>query len=188
MTAIKIRVGGAWVDSTKVANARIGGLWVPYGPSDPDPGNQSIFTGETPANIGEDGVALSQGVRFKSSHAGFVNAGRWWAGISPPTSAKCAIYRVSDQVQLGNATSGAMTALAWNNTTFTPRIPILANTDYMAVWWTANRYPYTAAYPWPRTLNDLTADAAFYVVAGDLAFPTNTTALNFFCDFVFTRT
>lgn len=33
MTAIKARIGGAWVDTTKTGKARIGGAWVDYGPA-----------------------------------------------------------------------------------------------------------------------------------------------------------
>lgn len=33
MTAAKIRVGGAWVDSTKVGKVRIGGAWVDFAPA-----------------------------------------------------------------------------------------------------------------------------------------------------------
>lgn len=188
MTAIKTRQGGAWVDTSETAKVRIGGVWVDYGPSDPDPGDQTIFGSETPTNTAEDGVALSQGVRFKSSHAGVVTAGRWWCGASPPTSAKAAIYRESDQVQLGNATFGSLTGLAWNTVTYGAPIAIAAETWYRATCWTQNRYPYTAAYAWPHVSGDLTANGAFYVAAADLAYPTSSSSLNFFCDVVFHRT
>jgi hypothetical protein len=187
MTAVKICIGGVLVDSTAVAQARIGGVWVDFGPGDPDPGDQSLFTGETPFGIAEDGLALSQGVRFRSSRNGNISMGRWYFGSSPPTTAKCAIYRVSDMAQLKTATFGAPTANAWNNAAFTPVVPITAGVDYMAVGWTQNRYPYTPSYPWPHVSGDLTADGAYFVAAADLAFPTSPTTLNLFCDFVFNR-
>lgn len=188
MTKMRTYKGGVWADQETEARAFIGGVWVEYGPDTTDPGDQSLFA-DAPTGISEDGVALSQGVRFKSSMAGVMSAGRWWFGISPPTSAKCALYRVSDQVQLGSAVFTVPgDDVAWNLATYTSPIPIVAETWYMAVCWTQNRYPYTPSYAWPRISGDLTADASFFTVAGDLAFPTSTTSLNFNCDVVFHRT
>ena len=189
MTAIaKVRVGGAWVDSVLEGYARVGGVFIPFAPGgDPDPGDQSLFTGETPSNVAEDGVALSQGIKFRSSRAGTVSMGRWWAGASPPTSAKCALYRVSDQVQLAVATFGSMSSLAWTNKAYSAPVAILADTDYMAVCWTSNRYPYTPGYSFPHVSGDLTALASYFKVSADIAYPDGASSLNFNCDLVFNR-
>lgn len=185
---LKARVSGAWITTDKAGAVRLSGSTIPFGPSDPDPGDQTIFGAEVPANTAEDGFALSQGVRFKSSHAGVITAGRWWCGASPPTAAKAAIYRESDQTQLGSATFGTLTGLSWNTVNFAPSITIAAETWYRAVCWTANRYPYTGSYPWPHTSGDLTATGAYFTAAADLAYPTTATSLNFFCDLTFHRT
>jgi hypothetical protein len=46
MTAIKARIGGAWVDTTKVGKARIGGAWVDFGPAS---GSEVVNWGTSPA-------------------------------------------------------------------------------------------------------------------------------------------
>lgn len=185
MTAIKVRQGGVWVDSSKTAKARIGGAWVDFGPA--AAGDQYIFNGETPTNIAEDGVALAQGTKFRSSVAGIVKGARWYFGVSPPTVAKGALYRVSDLALLASATFGAPDDVAWNNVLYSAPVAIAANTDYMAVCWTSNRYPYTPSYSYPHTSGDLTASASFFKVAADIAFPDTGSSLNFNCDVIFSR-
>lgn len=184
---LKTRVGGAWVERpAEDGFARVGGIWVPYGGGGGGGGEpQNIFGTETPTNVAEDGVALAQGVRFSSSVSGTATQGRWWCGVSPPTSAKAAIYRVSDQAQLGAATFGTLSALAWNTVNFASPIALSAGVTYAAVCWTANRYPYTPSYSWPKVSGNLTATGAYFSIAADLTFPTSGSTLNFFCDLTF---
>ncbi len=183
-----VRTATGWTDTGQHGFARTATGWAEFGAGEEPPTDQTIFGTETPTNVAEDGVALTQGTKFQSSHAGVVVAGKWWAGASPPTSTKFALYRVSDFAQLGVKVASALAPLAWTTVAYDAPIPILANTDYMAVWWTQNRYPYTASYPYPKVSGDLTASGTFFDVSADISFPDTSTSLSFFCDLVFNRT
>jgi hypothetical protein len=154
MTAVKVRIGGAWVESNLTARARIGGAWVDYGP-----GGGTVterFTYPTPPSLpnNDESQRLNLGVVWSATASGS------WIG---------------NQVYTPNVALPDMTVLAFNAGTseefalartliptpavgslvdmlFTTAVPITASVNYLAAY-SAVRYAATTSglMTWPYT-------------------------------------
>lgn len=109
---------------------------------------QTIFADEVPANLdNNDGDPYSLGTRFEPLVAGQATHGRWYFSTTPATApVQIAIYRDSDQQQLGSAVFPADRPQGWHQVAFDPPIALEALGQYRVVVWTPNRYVSTGAY------------------------------------------
>lgn len=160
----------------------------------------NIFTTQNPPVTSlNDGVALELGVKFQSSIPGFITGIRFWKG-STPTNTGTHIGELYDAAgtRLAQATFTGETASGWQTVTFSSAVPILANTTYIAAYWSGNGfYTVTNNYFTVAVVNGtLTALAStgpnpngVFRYTATPAFPTSTfQSSNYWVDVVFSST
>lgn len=80
MSSAKIRVGGAWVDTTLAGAVRFGGTWVSFGPPTGGPVYESLAWPDVPSSADNvDGAeTYNMGIRFTVLAAKLCYGIEWW--------------------------------------------------------------------------------------------------------------
>ena len=92
----------------------------------------SLFSAATvPATFGNDGTALTLGVKFRATQAGLISGIRFYKRAGS-AGTNTAILWSSTGTKLAEAVSGNETASGWQQVLFTTPVSIAANTTYVA--------------------------------------------------------
>lgn len=92
----------------------------------------SLFSAATvPGSFGNDGTALTLGVKFRATQAGLISGIRFYKRAGS-TGTNTAILWSSTGTKLAEAVSGNETASGWQQVLFTTPVSIAANTTYVA--------------------------------------------------------
>lgn len=151
MTAAKIRIGGAWVDSTKVGKVRVGGAWIDFGPTGGTVTER--FTYPTPPGLpnNDESQRVNLGVLWSATASGS------WIGNTVYTPSSVMLPDMSALAFNGNTelarktvSSPAVGQLV--DVLFDTPVAISASVTYQAAY-SAVRYAATAggSMTWPYT-------------------------------------
>lgn len=92
----------------------------------------SLFSAATvPATFGNDGTALTLGVKFRATQAGLISGIRFYKRAGS-TGTNTAVLWSSTGTKLAEAVSGNESASGWQQVLFTTPVSITANTTYVA--------------------------------------------------------
>jgi hypothetical protein len=145
--------------------------------------NISIFTNQVPAP-GNDGMGspLEIGVKFRSSTSGYITGIRFYKTLANTGSHIGELYSYPGGASLAQATFTGETASGWQTVTFSSPVAILANTTYVAAYFSGSgNFTGSANYFGTPVMNGpLTALAdgtdganGVYIYNATPAFPTN---------------
>jgi hypothetical protein len=150
MTAFRVRVGGAWVDSSAVAKVRIGGAWIDYGP-----GGGTVterFTYPTPPGLPDvdESTRLNLGILWSATASGSWTGNRIYTPSTALPDMTALAFNGSTELARKTATSPAAGALV--DILFDTPIAITASVTYQAAY-SALRYAATGSgsLSWPYT-------------------------------------
>ncbi|MDP4263600.1 MAG: DUF4082 domain-containing protein [Bacteroidota bacterium] len=137
----------------------------------------------TPVNpLDFDGQPLELGLKFRSSQAGYITGIRFWKGGAANNGTHIGHLWSNTGTKLGEATFTGETSSGWQTVTFASPVPIVANTTYVASYFSPSGY-YSSSNPFfsaPITNGYLTAledgqegPNGIYIYTSTGAFPGN---------------
>lgn len=150
----------------------------------------TLFSGVTPSALNaSDGVAYTLGLRFTPAVDGTITEGLWYFPITLMSGVTMSVHRVSDVTTLGTKVFPNNTPAGRQTIAFDAPIAVTAGITYSISVWTPSHYTFTSAFTWPRTVGDLTAQAAngWFLVSPTPVMPTTQSpgAANYFPDVTF---
>lgn len=151
MTAAKIRISGAWVDSTSVGKVRISGAWVDFGPP-AGGGYEGLSWPSEPSNANaQDGDQdYVMGIKFRLTTAKPCYGIKWRVpdGLATPVAGvyNASLWKTSDTSRVANINFTPV-AGGYQEILFSaPTSNLLTATDYVAAVYT-NHYSFRAPSP-----------------------------------------
>lgn len=146
---------------------------------------------ETPNGLTfDDTTPIVTGTYFKFAVDGLVTHARWFASSSVNGTPKWALYRVDDSHLMGEIDLTSYTQGAWNTVPLGAPIPVVADTRYVAAYWSPNYYVATNHYfDDPITRGNLLTQAGagqYKQPSTDIDIPTSQfSGTSYFIDLVF---
>lgn len=108
------------------------------------PPTNSIWSNATPASSDETDAAVTLGLKFQSSVAGFVKGVRFFSHASPSGTYRANLWNATG-TSIANATFSGVTGDGWNQVLFSSPVLIQPNTTYLVSYHTSSgRYTATS--------------------------------------------